>query len=104
MFIATQGNIKYMYDLKYQSIVTGPMKKTLIDFWHLVWQERPQKIVMVTNLLEGSKNKCEQYWPNCYKEHAEFGPFIVTLLDEQVLLDFTIRSLQLKVSIIIIHH
>ena len=79
------------------------MKKTLIDFWHLVWQERPQIIVMVTNLLEGSKNKCEQYWPNCYKEHAVFGRFTVTLLDEQVLPDFTIRSLQLKVSEIIIH-
>ena len=37
------------------------MSKTLVDFWRLIWQERPQIIVMVTNLKEGSKSKCEQY-------------------------------------------
>ena len=99
MFIAAQGSIENFYVLKYQSIAIGPMKKTLIDFWCLVWQERPQTIVMITNLMEGSKSKCEQYWPNSYKEDAEFGVFTVSLLDEQVLPDFTIRSLQLKVSI-----
>ena len=104
MFIAAQGNIKNMYVLKYQHIAIGPMKKTLNDFWCLVWQERPQTIVMITNLMEGSKSKCEQYWPNSYKEDVEFGVFTVTLLDEQVLPDFTIRSLQVKVSTTITHH
>ena len=39
------------------------MKKTLVDFWRLVWQERSQVVVMVTNFKEESKSKCEQYWP-----------------------------------------
>ncbi|XP_041379312.1 receptor-type tyrosine-protein phosphatase eta-like [Gigantopelta aegis] len=49
----------------------------------------PNAIVIVTNLKEGSKTKCEQYWPESY---MVFGPFIVTLVDEQVLPDFDIQS------------
>ncbi|XP_041379294.1 receptor-type tyrosine-protein phosphatase alpha-like [Gigantopelta aegis] len=80
----------------------GPMKKTLVDFWRLVWQETPQVIVMVTNLKEGSKNKCEQYWPKSLKEPIAFvGPFTITLLDEQVLPDFAIRRLKIKVPILV---
>ena len=55
-------------------------------------------IVMVTNLKEGAKSKCEQYWPNCVMESEEFGPYTVTLLDEQVSPDYTIRSLSVTVS------
>ena len=40
------------------------MKKTLVDLWRVIWQERPVCIVMVTNLKEGTKSKCEQYWPD----------------------------------------
>ena len=84
----------------YHVICVGPMKKTLVDFWRLVWQERPQVIVMVTNLKEGSKNKCEQYWPKSLKEPIAFvGPFTITLLDEWVLPDFAIRRLKIKVNI-----
>ena len=76
------------------------MKKTLVDFWRLICQERPQVIVMVTNLKEGSRNKCEQYWPDSLKEPNAFvGPFIITLLDKQVLPDFAIRSLKVKVNV-----
>ena len=75
------------------------MSKTLVDFWRLIWQERPQIIVMVTNLKEGSKSKCEQYWPDPHKESTTFGPFTVTILDEQILPDITIRSLKVKVNI-----
>ena len=74
------------------------MKKTLVNFWHLIWQERPEIIVMVTNLKEGTKSKCEQYWPNSQMEHMVIGPFTVTLLDERVLPDFVIRSIIVKVN------
>ena len=77
------------------------MKKTLIDFWSLIWQEKPNAIVMVTNLKEGSKTKCEQYWPESYMELSTFGPFIVTLVDEQVLPDYVIRCLNVKVKMIL---
>ena len=28
-----------------------------------MWQEKPPIIVIVTNLKEGNKVKCQQYWP-----------------------------------------
>jgi protein tyrosine phosphatase len=74
----------------------APLKKTLVDFWRLIWQEKLEIIVMVTNLKEGTKNKCEQYWPNNHMEPEHFGPFTVTLLDEQVLPDFVIRHISVK--------
>ncbi|XP_019858334.1 PREDICTED: receptor-type tyrosine-protein phosphatase S-like [Amphimedon queenslandica] len=73
----------------------GPMKKTLVDFWRLIWQEKPVSIVMVTNLKEGTKSKCEQYWPN---KSEEFGPFTVMLISQQVYPDFVIRQLNVKIQ------
>ena len=53
---------------------------------------------MITNLEEGGKIKCQRYWPE--SGHCEFGPFEVTLIDEQILADYTIRKLQAKVCVI----
>ena len=76
--------------------VTGPLPKTLVDFWRLVWQERPPSIVMITNLEEGGKIKCQQYWPESGR--CQYGPFEVTLTDEQIMTDYTIRKLEAQVS------
>ena len=75
----------------------GPLPSTLVDFWRLLWQERPPIIVMLTNLKEGNKIKCQQYWPDSGSK--EFGPFTVTITDQQVLADYTIRILSVKVSV-----
>ena len=75
---------------------TGPLPKTLVDFWRLVWQERPPSIVMITNLEEGGKIKCQRYWPESGR--CQYGPFEVTLTDEQIMTDYTIRKLGAQVS------
>ena len=72
------------------------MNKTTVDFWHLVWQERPPIIVMVTNIKEGKKIKCQQYWPESGSTQS-YGPFKITIADEQVYTDYIIRTLQLEV-------
>uniref|UniRef100_A0A7E4VDN1 Protein-tyrosine phosphatase n=1 Tax=Panagrellus redivivus TaxID=6233 RepID=A0A7E4VDN1_PANRE len=41
----------------------GPTDKTVDDFWRLVYQEKIKAIVMLCNILEMGKKKCEQYWP-----------------------------------------
>ena len=74
----------------------GPMNKTTVDFWHLIWQERPPVVVMVTNIKEGNKIKCQQYWPESGSTQS-YGPFQVSLADQQVYTDYTIRTLQLEV-------
>ena len=66
-----------------------------MDFWRLVWQERAPSIVMITNLEEGGKIKCQRYWPETGR--CGFGPFTVTLTDEQIFADYTIRKLEVQV-------
>ena len=80
----------------YVKLLSGPMPKTVVDFWRLIWQERPPTIVMVTNLKEGNKVKCQQYWPESGKK--DFGPFQVTITDQQIFADYTIRTLSVSVS------
>ena len=75
--------------------VSGPLKKTTVDFWRLVWQEKAPSIVMITNLEEGGKTKCQQYWPDSGSK--SFGPFRVSVTDQQILADYTICSLYLEV-------
>ena len=99
-FIAAQGKIRSTLHYMMFIILTsaaGPMPKTLVDFWRLMWQEKPPTIVMVTNLVEGTKTKCQQYWPDAGAQ--SFGPFQVTITDQQILADYTTRSLLVQVSV-----
>ena len=73
----------------------GPLPKTVVDFWRLIWQERPPTIVMVTNVKEGTRIKCQTYWPEWGKK--DFGPFQVTITDQQIFTDYTIRILSVSV-------
>ena len=38
----------------------GPLSATLVDFWRMIWQETSCTVVMVTNLKEDKKTKCQQ--------------------------------------------
>nr|XP_022311638.1 receptor-type tyrosine-protein phosphatase epsilon-like [Crassostrea virginica] len=60
-------NANYIEDTNGQKtyIATqGPKPKTIVDFWTMISQEEVAVIVCLTNLKEGTKNKCAQYWPN----------------------------------------
>ena len=95
--IQTREGGKY-YAHYIQSVILmciGPIPKTVVDFWRLIWQERPPIIVMVTNIKEGSHTKCQQYWPESGKK--DFGPFQVTITDQQIFADYTIRTLSVAV-------
>ena len=74
----------------------GPLSTTIVDHWQMIWQEDVCTIVMVTKLKEKKKVKCRQYWPD--NDYQDFGPFRITLSDQQVFANFTIRLLQLEVS------
>ena len=74
----------------------GPLPETVTDFWWLMWQEQVHVVAMVTNTVERGQKKCEQYWPE--EGTQEYGPFKVTLTDQQVFADYTIRQLFVTVS------
>ncbi|CAI8053566.1 Receptor-type tyrosine-protein phosphatase alpha, partial [Geodia barretti] len=67
-----------------------------VDFWRMVWQERVPSVVMITNLVEGKKTKCEQYWPSSGSQ--DFGPFHVSITHQLILADNTIRTLSVELS------
>ncbi|XP_052765430.1 receptor-type tyrosine-protein phosphatase S-like [Mya arenaria] len=61
----------------------------------MVWQQEVEKIVMVTNLVERKKTKCEQYWP-VHNQSKIYGDIEVVCKDEHIYADFIWRQLTLS--------
>ncbi|WAR16054.1 LAR-like protein [Mya arenaria] len=76
----------------------GPMSKQMRDFgmfWNMIWQQKVEKIVMVTNLMEDGKEKCEKYWPNVGTT-LNYSGVKVTCQSEDEYAEFTRRLMLLK--------
>ncbi|XP_046568309.1 receptor-type tyrosine-protein phosphatase alpha-like [Haliotis rubra] len=75
----------------------GPLPNTVVDFWKMIWQEQAPVIVMLANITEDGRRRCEPYWPNEQGEDTKtFGPWKITVADSCPLADFTIRTLTIK--------
>ncbi|PVD24655.1 hypothetical protein C0Q70_15139 [Pomacea canaliculata] len=68
----------------------GPRSNTVDDLWWMVWQENATQIVMLTNLIEGGKDKCEEYWPSVGTTKT-YGHVTVTALKTDTRADFVVR-------------
>ncbi|XP_056002212.1 receptor-type tyrosine-protein phosphatase mu-like [Ostrea edulis] len=69
----------------------GPKQNTLSDFWTMIWQENVRQIIMLTNLREGSKAKCVQYWADI-DVPATFGVFSLRTVEEKHYAFYIIRT------------
>ncbi|ELU04626.1 hypothetical protein CAPTEDRAFT_173573 [Capitella teleta] len=68
----------------------GPSKATLSDIWQMAWEQNSHRIIMVANLVEDGRHKCEQYWPEAGKK--SYGSMTVESMDSEQYADFVVRT------------
>lgn len=73
----------------------GPNEHTLEDFWRMIWEQRSFVLVMLTKVFDFIKVMCNQYWPIEVNKTERHGNIEVTLLYEEPLADFVIRTIRL---------
>jgi protein tyrosine phosphatase len=82
----------------------GPLPATQASFWQMVWENKCEVIVMVTNEVEGGKTKCQRYWPDSPADVSAmggsttktYGAYTVAHAGEKVFPNYIKRTFQVK--------
>ncbi|XP_048255871.1 receptor-type tyrosine-protein phosphatase alpha-like isoform X2 [Haliotis rufescens] len=70
----------------------APNKKTVGDFWRMIWEHSCSHVVMLTGLTEESRIKCERYWPT--GGVMDIGLFKIEVEVTQSRANFTTRHMK----------
>ncbi|XP_029428450.1 receptor-type tyrosine-protein phosphatase V-like isoform X2 [Rhinatrema bivittatum] len=89
------GNYIPGYTHPQEYIVTqGPLKKTIEDFWRMIWEQNVCNIVMLTVCMENGRVLCDHYWPSD-SSPISYGQITVHLVDQAISNEWTTRELKL---------
>eukprot|EP00794_Sanderia_malayensis_P008057 gene8057-8920_t len=83
----------YFHSTKYIAS-QGPTESVVSDFWRMVWQQKSNVIVMLTNLEEGEKVKCHQYWPSAGA--MKYGQVTVRFHSSDQTADYLVRTFEIE--------
>ncbi|XP_054037516.1 receptor-type tyrosine-protein phosphatase V-like isoform X1 [Rissa tridactyla] len=72
----------------------GPLKKTIEDFWRLVWEQNVCNIIMLTVCMENGRVLCDHYWPS-ESAPVSYGQVWVHLLSQSSSEEWTMREFKL---------
>ncbi|KAF1540896.1 Receptor-type tyrosine-protein phosphatase V, partial [Eudyptula minor] len=72
----------------------GPLKKTIEDFWRLVWEQNVCNIIMLTVCMENGRVLCDHYWPS-ESAPVSYGQVQVHLLTQSSSDEWTMREFKL---------
>ncbi|KAM5237782.1 receptor-type tyrosine-protein phosphatase C [Ctenodactylus gundi] len=73
----------------------GPLKETIGDFWQMVFQRKVKVIVMLTELKDGDREICAQYWGE--GKHT-YGDVEVRIKDTNKSSAYVVREFELRHS------
>uniref|UniRef100_K7FYM8 Tyrosine-protein phosphatase domain-containing protein n=1 Tax=Pelodiscus sinensis TaxID=13735 RepID=K7FYM8_PELSI len=83
------------YSSPREFIVTqGPLKKTIEDFWRLVWEQGVCTVIMLTVGMENGRVLCDHYWPS-ESSPVTYGNLRVDLLSQSSADEWTLRAFKL---------
>eukprot|EP00210_Caulerpa_lentillifera_P007701 g7352.t1 len=74
----------------------GPTRHTIDDFWRMVFEQKCEAIVMLTQFTERQTEKCARYFPLDIGNEMQTANFKITVQEEQdVSRDITVRKFEL---------
>ncbi|KAK5972912.1 hypothetical protein GCK32_002330 [Trichostrongylus colubriformis] len=76
----------------------APLPSTFADFWEMIWQERCNIIVVITNMIEDGRRKCDQYWPSSQSSSQTHGSYQISLINEMTNTHFVHRIFSLRIA------
>ncbi|KAK3736163.1 hypothetical protein QZH41_015550 [Actinostola sp. cb2023] len=68
----------------------GPLPETFDDFWRMIWEQGTATIVMLTQLEERGRRKCDQYWPD--RGTQTYGVMRVTASESSHMSYYNLRT------------